>query len=133
MPSSDDRIVVVDASFFVDFFLGEVRLGARIDGFELHAPVSVDAELVHALRRKWFAGLITDVDARSAIRLLDSYEITRHPVIALKTRMWALRQNLTAYDAAYVALAEVLDAPLVTRDYRLSRSAGHAARIEYID
>ena len=47
--------------------------------------------------------------------------------------MWALRKNITAYDAGYVALAESLDLPLITRDRRLSRSSGHAARIEYID
>lgn len=132
MPSSSGR-VVIDASFLVDFFLGEERIGARIKGLELHAPVSVDAELVHAMRRKWLASLISDVDARTAITLFDSYEVIRHPVVELKARMWQLRQNVTAYDAAYVALAEILDAPLITRDFRLSRSSGHAARIEYID
>lgn len=132
MPSSSGP-VVVDASFLVDFFLGEERIGARIEGVELHAPVSVDAEFVHAMRRKWLAGLISDVDARTAITLFDSYEVSRHPVVALKARMWEVRQNLTAYDAAYVALAESLRAPLITRDRRLSRSSGHAARIEYID
>lgn len=47
--------------------------------------------------------------------------------------MWAIRQNVTAYDASYVALAESLDLPLITRDRRLAHSSGHAARIEYID
>jgi predicted nucleic acid-binding protein len=47
--------------------------------------------------------------------------------------MWSLRHNITAYDAAYVALAESLDVPLLTRDRRLAKSSGHAARIEYID
>ncbi|HVE70624.1 MAG TPA: type II toxin-antitoxin system VapC family toxin [Thermoanaerobaculia bacterium] len=58
--------------------------------------------------------------------------ITRHPIEVLVPRMWFLRQNITAYDASYVALAESLNLPLITRDARLARSTGHAARIEYI-
>lgn len=59
--------------------------------------------------------------------------LMRHPVEPLVHRMWSLRANVTAYDASYVALAESLSLPLVTRDRRLSRSSGHAAAIEYID
>lgn len=132
MPSSS-AIIVVDASVFVDVLLDEPYAKARIAFRDLHAPVSVDAEIVHALRRRWFAGLITDDRALAALRLFVHQSVTRHPVVKLTERMWQLRPNLTAYDAAYVALAEVLDAPLLTRDFRLSRSSGHAARIEYID
>lgn len=71
------RLLIVDASFLVDLFLGEERLGAHINGFELHAPVSVDAEFVHALRRQWLAGLITDVDASNAIALFSSGHAAR--------------------------------------------------------
>lgn len=59
--------------------------------------------------------------------------ILRHPVEPLVHRMWSLRANVTAYDASYVALAESLGLPLITRDRRLARSSGHAAAIEYID
>ena len=125
-------LVVVDASVLVDLVVEE-RLAARIEDFDLQAPVTVDAEFVHALRRKWLAGLMREEAGVAAMTLFDSYAITRHPIATFKERMWALRQNLTAYDAAYVALAEMLRAPLITRDRRLSRSSGHAARIEYID
>ena len=133
MTSSNRPIIVVDASLLVDAALGDERVAPRIMGVDRHGPVTLDAEFVHALRRKWLARLISDEEARAAITLFESYEVTRHPIVDLKKRMWAIRQNLTAYDAAYVALAEILDAPLLTRDRRLSRSSGHAARIEYID
>ena len=64
--------------------------------------------------------------------MLHQAVIVRHPVTHLVERIWSLRHNITAYDAAYVALAEHLGFPLLTRDARLSRSAGHAATIEYI-
>ena len=70
---------------------------------------------------------------QSGIALFGARKFTRHPVAPLTQRIWALRQNLTAYDAAYVALAEALGVPLLTRDLRLSRSSGHAATIHYID
>ena len=59
--------------------------------------------------------------------------VIRYSHRALIVRVWQLRQNLTAYDAAYVALAEALAVPLLTRDAPLARSSGHSARIEYID
>jgi predicted nucleic acid-binding protein len=60
------------------------------------------------------------------------YDIIRYPVEPLVPRMWSLRRNITAYDASYVALAESLNLPLITRDRRLAQSSGHAARIDYI-
>jgi predicted nucleic acid-binding protein len=56
--------------------------------------------------------------------------VTRYPVAALLTRIWRLRDNLTAFDAAYIALAEALDAPVLTTDAALARSSGHRARVE---
>lgn len=65
-----------------------------------------------------------------ALSDLGDLRATRYGHQPLRRRVWALRKNLTAYDAAYVALAEFLDAPLLTSDARLARSAGHRARIE---
>ena len=99
----------------------------------MHAPVTIEAEVVHALRRQWLFRRVTNDDAIHAFEVLRAAAITRHPVQPFVPRMWAIRQNVTAYDAAYVALAESLDVPLLTRDRRLSRSSGHGARIEYIE
>ena len=132
IPSSSE-IVVVDASVFVDVLLDEPRAKACVAVGELHAPVTIDAEVVHALRRRWLAGLLADDIATNAIGLFATFDVIRQPIAHLTERMWQLRQNLTAYDAAYVALAELLQAPLLTRDRRLANSSGHGARIEYID
>lgn len=99
----------------------------------LHAPVTIDAEVVHALRRHWLAETLDDDVATDALAALRITPVERHPVTALVGRMWSLRQNVTAYDAAYVALAEALNVPLITRDRRLANSRGHTATIQYID
>lgn len=128
--------IVVDASALVDVFLRRPSAAAILEciGHEAaHAPVTIDAEVVHALRRNWLAGLIRDNVAADAIASLQIAPITRHSVSRLTERMWSLRNNVTAYDAAYVALAEALKVPLITRDQRLANSSGHTAHIQYID
>lgn len=124
--------IIVDASAIVDALLGVGNIHARILQHELHAPVTVDAEVLNAVRRKWLAKLVEDDEATMAVDLFQMFVIARHPVAPFVNRMWSLRHNVTTYDAAYVALAESLSIPLLTRDARLSRSSGHAARIEYI-
>ncbi|WP_239024994.1 type II toxin-antitoxin system VapC family toxin [Rhodoligotrophos defluvii] len=69
---------------------------------------------------------------REALADLADLPLRRYPHDLLLPRIWALRCNLTAYDAAYVALAEVLDAPLLTRDRRLAAAAGEGARVEVV-
>ena len=133
IPSTSARsAVVVDASVVVDFLLDVKSVVRRLGLHTLHAPVTVDAEVLHGLRRKWLNDDVTDDEADLALVLFRQIEIHRHPVQAFVMRMWALRNNVTVYDAGYVALAESLGLPLLTRDARLSRSSGHAARIEYI-
>jgi predicted nucleic acid-binding protein len=126
-------IVVVDASAIIDALMGVEGILRRLRTFELHAPVSVDAEFLHGMRRKWLARYLDAAEAVAVIGAFQSLPISRRPVAHLVDRMWALRNNITAYDAGYVALAESLGVPLVTRDRRLFNSSGHAARIEYID
>ena len=128
--------IIVDASVLVDLYVGSDVAGAiasRIRGETLQAPVTVDAEIVHALRRQTLAGRIDVERAERALRRFLATPITRHLVEPLIQRMWSLRRNITAYDASYVALAESLGFPLITRDRRLAHSSGHTATIEHID
>lgn len=129
--------VVVDASALVEVLFLFAKADAvlkRLDASHaiLHAPDVLDLEIAHALRRRWLAGEIDEARGLDALRRFEQLDIIRHPHLPLLDRVWALRHNLTAYDASYVALAELLGAPLVTRDGRLARSAGHAAAIELI-
>jgi predicted nucleic acid-binding protein len=97
---------------------------------DLHAPHLIDVEMLHALRRMNARGELTDeraADARSDFREL---ALVRYPHRELSDRIWELRHNLTAYDAAFVALAESLEAPLVTCDARTARVPGVTAEVE---
>jgi predicted nucleic acid-binding protein len=122
-------MLVVDASACVSFLIGDddadwVRERLRGESV-LHAPALIDFEVGSALRslndRRRF------VEAAEDLRAM---RLVRHPGEPLLPRMWELRGHLTAYDAAYVALAEALEVPLVTLDRRLARAGGHAAAVE---
>ena len=98
----------------------------------LHAPHLLDVEVAQVLRRYALAG---DVDAERCCAALDDLAglpLSRYPHDFLMSRVWDLRANLSAYDAVYVALAEALDAPLLTRDQRLANAPGHRARVELV-
>ena len=96
----------------------------------LHVPHLFDVEVLNVLRRHALRGALSEARARLALRRLSGAALDRYPHGPLVARIWDLRDNLTAYDAAYVALAEALDAPLVTTDDRLARASGHRARVE---
>lgn len=128
-------MIVVDASALLEVLLRtpaapqvEERLFASRE--TLHAPHLIDLEVAQVLRRYVQGGQMSAVRARQALDDLGALRLTRWPHDALLPRVWALRANLTAYDAAYVALAEALGAPLVTRDRRLATAPGVKARIE---
>jgi predicted nucleic acid-binding protein len=131
-------VIVVDASALLEFLL-QTTLGARVearlfrDDDELHVPHLVDVELAQGLRRLVRTGEVTSVRAEEAIADLVDLDLHRHAHVDLLGRAWALRDNITAYDAMYVALAEAIDAPLVTCDNPLARSRGHRVHIEVID
>lgn len=95
-----------------------------------HAPHLVDLEVAHTLRRLVFRDGLPQERARQALMDLVGFRLRRYPHQVLLPRVWTLRENLTAYDAAYVALAESLDATLLTRDGRIARAPGHSARVE---
>lgn len=99
---------------------------------DLHAPHLLDLEVAHALSRLARRSIITQDRARDAVLDLIELNITRYPHDVLLERVWDLRHNVSAYDAAYITLAEALDAPLITCDARLTRSSGHGARVELL-
>ncbi len=88
---------------------------------------------MHSLRRGERAGLFSTSRAEQALDLLYALPITRWPHVPFLQHAWRLRANLSAYDASYVALAEVLDVPLITRDRRIANAPGHRAKVEVFD
>lgn len=106
-------------------------LVARLAGDgDLHAPHLIDVELLHALRRLTLRGAISAGRAERVREDFDDLALVRYPHVDLADRMWQLRHTITAYDAAFVALSEALDVPLVTVDARLAAATGHRATIE---
>jgi predicted nucleic acid-binding protein len=128
-------VIVLDASAAVDWLL-QTSAGQRIEqriyshNESLHTPHLFDLEVTQVLRRLVREGAITAHRADEAIRDLLDLRITRYPHFVLLPRIWQLRHNFSAYDAAYILLAEKLVAALVTRDGRLTSASGHAAPIE---
>lgn len=98
----------------------------------LHAPHLLDVEVAQVIRRHAANREIDAERGRMALADLADFPLRRYPHDFLLPRVWELRNNLTAYDAIYVALAEVLDAPLLTHDKRLATAPGHHARIELV-
>ena len=128
-------MVVIDASALIEFLLDAQRypqIEQIIRSQQLHAPHLIDVEILHALRSAVIGNHLDPERALSALEDFAALSIDRAGVERLLPRMWELRANHAAYDASYVALAESLALPLITRDARLARSTGHAARIEYI-
>lgn len=130
-------MIVVDASALLEFLLQTplgIRVEARIfrDGDELHVPHLADVEIVQALRRLVRTGDVSAARAADAIDDLTDLDVHRHAHVDLLGRAWKLRENISAYDAVYVALAEAIQAPIVTCDGPLANAPGHRTRIEVI-
>ena len=123
-----DTSAVLEAIVAVDPPPGLINRLAE-DG-DLHAPHLIDVEVLHALRRLNAQGELSEERASDARADFRELAIVRYPHVGLGDRIWELRRNLTAYDAAYVALAEALGVALVTCDRRLSEAPGHAAQVE---
>ena len=128
-------MIVLDASAAVDWLLQtsagqsiERRIYSRNE--TLHAPHLLDLEVTQVLRRLALQRVLSVHRANEAVRDLLDLRITRYPHLVLLPRIWQLRHNFSAYDAAYVVLAEKLGATLLTRDARLASVTGHVALVE---
>ncbi|MFN2565152.1 MAG: type II toxin-antitoxin system VapC family toxin [Gemmatimonadaceae bacterium] len=128
-------MIVTDASVILELLLrtsAAEAIEARVldAGETLHAPHLLDVEVAQVLRRYAARGEISAARGRLTLGLLARLPIARYAHEPLLPRVWALRANMTAYDAAYVALAEALGATLLTRDERLASAPGTRAKIE---
>ena len=128
-------MIVLDASAALDWLI-QNPTGNRIENRilsrneTLHAPQLLDLEVTQVLRRLLQHGVISGQRANVAIQALFNLRIVRHPHTQLLPRIWQLRHNLSANDEAYVSLAELFGATLITRDTRLAAATGHTARVE---
>ena len=115
-------MIVVDASAAVAALLNAGPARRAMGSDQLHAPHLVDSEVANAMRRQVGGGRLAPDDAWRALQTWRQVGVTRHPVIGLLERVWELRDNLSAYDASYIALAEELGCSLLTCDGRLGRA-----------
>ncbi len=121
----------------LNFQPNAIRVGERIKQEDLgdprenlHVPHLFGVEVLHALRRLTLTGYVSETRGSRAVNAMLSMRLTRYPHEPFVGRIWELKQNISAYDAAYIALAETLDAPLITTDKRLAQASAHEARIE---
>lgn len=128
-------MIVMDASVLGPLLLdeeAEQKVRPRIQEDELVAPELVDIEVTALLRKRHRAKLLTQKRASQALADLHDLPVKRIPHRALLGRMWELRDNVTAYDAAYVAVAELYDATVLTADNRLANASGPRCRFEVL-
>lgn len=130
-------MIVLDASAAIEW-LFQSPAGIKIDrrifsaAETLHVPHLLDIEVAQVLRRYVRDKSITAQRGEEALEDLDDMPLRRYPHDFLIPRVWELRATLTAYDAVYVALAEVLDAPLLTCDGKIASASGHSAKVEVV-
>jgi predicted nucleic acid-binding protein len=130
-------VIVLDASVLANV-VGDDGADGRLARRELQpagnlaAPDLVDVETVAVLRKRWLAGSISDERFATAVSDLGDIDLDRYPVLRFMRRTWELRANVTPYDAAYIALAEVLNCELWTADQRLAKAPGPACAIRVL-
>jgi predicted nucleic acid-binding protein len=136
MPSSARIVVVTDAGVLVAVFVDDGMWGdiarARIRNEDLAAPEVIDLEVTSALRGLLRAGKVDELRALMALADLRRLPLRRASHQGLVSRCWELRDNITVYDASYIALAEMLGTTLVTTDARMSRAPQKSCRIEVL-
>jgi predicted nucleic acid-binding protein len=127
-------MIIADASVILEVLLNTTT-GAEIEKQlfapeqTIHIPYLTDLEVLQVLRRYSSTKVISDVRAQQAIEDYTDMPLNRYPHSVLLPRIWTLRHNFTAYDAAYIALAEALDSPLMTCDHAFAMLRGHRARV----
>jgi predicted nucleic acid-binding protein len=130
-------VIVLDASAAIEWLM-KSSAGTKVDRrlfslpVTLHVPHLLDVEIAQVLRRYTRERIITATRGEEALQDLHDLALNRYPHDILMPRVWELRTVLTAYDAVYVALAELLDAPLVTCDRKIALVSGHRAVVEVI-
>lgn len=125
-------MIVVDASAAIAGLVNAGPARRALGDEQVHVPHLIDSEVANGLRRQVAAG---QVAAKTARRLLGSWQrlgMSRYPVVGLLNRIWELRDNVSAYDASYVALAEMLDCALLTADARLALAPGTRCTITIV-
>lgn len=115
---------MVDASAAVLGLLNDGDARSYLADEPFACPHLVDSELLHTLRARVLRGEVAAADAERALGAWPRLGMYRVPVVGLLDRIWELRENLSGYDATYVAVAETLEAPLLTADARLARAPG---------
>jgi predicted nucleic acid-binding protein len=130
-------LIVLDASALLEILLrtplAERLMDRALDASErMHAPHLLDVEVTQVLRRLVQRKEIAAARAEQALEDLAKLVIERHEHQSLVSRVWQLRDSISAYDGVYVALAEALDAPLLTCDAKLAGAHGHLATIELV-
>ncbi len=125
-------MIVLDASTVIELLFGNRAVAARLarSPDSLAAPHLLDVEVASVIRRLSLINKVSQTRGEEALADLAELDIDRYPHDALLPRAWELRENFTAYDAVYLALAEALRAPLLTLDQKIFRSSGHRARVE---
>lgn len=127
------ELVVMDASVLVDLLAGTdyaAPARKRLVGTVLHAPAHLDAEVLSALGRLQRAGELTTADVDTALSVLSTIPLTRHPVAELAAGAWARRADLRLTDALYIELADRLRVKVLTTDQRLARASSLAESID---
>jgi predicted nucleic acid-binding protein len=130
-------MIVIDASAMLEVLLrtpsaASVERRLFKSRQTMHAPHLIDVEVAQVIRRYAATREFDAERGRAALSDLADFPLRRYPHDWLLLRVWELRNNVTAYDAVYVALAEALDAPLLTSDRHLAAAAGHHARVELV-
>ena len=130
-------MIVLDASAAIEWLL-QSPAGIKIEkrlyspSESLHAPHLLDVEVAQVLRRYVRRKIISAQRGQEALEDLADIPLTRYPHDFLIPRVWELRATLTAYDAVYVALAELVNAPLLTCDGKIASASGHSANVEVV-
>ncbi len=131
-------MIVLDASAAIEWLIKSplgIKVDRRLFSFPpvtLHVPHLLDVEIAQVLRRYVREKTMTASRGEEVLQDLYDLPLNRYPHDILMPRVWELRATLTAYDAVYVALAELLDAPLLTSDRKIALASGHSASVQVI-
>jgi predicted nucleic acid-binding protein len=125
-------VIVVDASAALSALLHNGPARRALADEQMHVPHLIDPEVANGLRRRVAAGQMHADAAWTAVHVWQQLGMTRYPMFASLERVWELRENVSAYDASYIALAELLDCDLLTADARLARAPGTRCAITIV-